>query len=79
VRFRLLGSLGVEAGGTPIALGPPKQRAVLAVLLLHANEIVPTDRIIDLVWGKDPPRTAEHSYQPYVSVLREAFHKDYTQ
>jgi DNA-binding SARP family transcriptional activator/basic membrane lipoprotein Med (substrate-binding protein (PBP1-ABC) superfamily) len=72
VRFRLLGSLGVEAGGAPVDLGPPKQRAVLAVLLLHVNEIVPTHRIIDLVWGNDPPRTAEHSVQLYVSDLRKA-------
>ncbi len=79
MRFRLLGSLGVEAGGTPIALGPPKQRAVLAVLLLHANEIVPTDRIIDLVWGDDPPRTAEHSVQLYVSELRKAIANGSTQ
>ncbi len=52
-------------------LGSPKQRAVLAVLLLHPNEIVPTDRIIDLVWRESPPRTAEHSVQIYVSNLRK--------
>ena len=72
VKFRLLGPLGVESDNGSIDLGPPKQRSVLAVLLLNANEIVPTDRIIDLVWGDDPPRTAEHSVQIYISDLRKA-------
>lgn len=71
--FRMLGSLEVEANGMPIDLGPPKQRAVLAVLLLNINEVVPTDRLIDFVWGEDPPRTAGHSVQIYVSELRKAF------
>lgn len=44
----------------------------MAVLLLHANEIVPTDRLIDLVWPESPPRTAVHSIQIYVSELRKA-------
>lgn len=72
MRFTLLGPLGAEAENGPVELGPPKQRSVLAVLLLHANEIVSTDRIIDLVWGDDPPRTADHSVQIYVSELRKA-------
>jgi DNA-binding SARP family transcriptional activator/basic membrane lipoprotein Med (substrate-binding protein (PBP1-ABC) superfamily) len=71
VRFRLFGSMGVDSAMESVDLGPPKQRAVLAVLLLHANEIVPTDRIIDLVWGESPPRTAEHSVQIYISNLRK--------
>jgi basic membrane lipoprotein Med (substrate-binding protein (PBP1-ABC) superfamily)/DNA-binding SARP family transcriptional activator len=76
VRFRLLGSLEVETGSGPIDLGPHKQRSVLAILLLHANEIVPTDRIIDLVWGDSAPRTAEHSVHMYVSQLRKAVADD---
>ncbi len=72
VNFRLFGPLTAETDSGPVDLGPPKQRSVLAVLLLHANEIVPTDRIIDLVWGEDPPRTAEHSVQIYISDLRKA-------
>jgi DNA-binding SARP family transcriptional activator/basic membrane lipoprotein Med (substrate-binding protein (PBP1-ABC) superfamily) len=71
VRFRLLGPLGVDTTEGLIDLGPPKQRSVLAILLLHANEIVPTDRIIDMVWGENPPRTAEHSVQIYISDLRK--------
>ncbi len=71
-RFRVFGPLSVDSDDGPVDLGPPKQRAVLAILLLHADEIVPTDRIIDLVWGENPPRTAEHSVQIYISELRKA-------
>jgi DNA-binding SARP family transcriptional activator len=71
LQFQLLGQLGVTAGAGIVDLGAPKQRAVLAVLLLHANEIVSTDRIIDLVWGGKAPRTAEHSIQIYISELRK--------
>jgi DNA-binding SARP family transcriptional activator len=70
--FRLLGALEVSAQGAVAELGPPKQRALLAILLLHAGEIIPVDRLIDLLWGEDPPRTANHSIQIYVSDLRKA-------
>ncbi|MEN8113789.1 MAG: BTAD domain-containing putative transcriptional regulator [Actinomycetota bacterium] len=73
MELRILGPLEVLDNGTLIELGAPKQRAVLAVLLLHPNEVVPTDRLIDLVWGEDAPRTADHSVQIYVSELRKAF------
>jgi basic membrane lipoprotein Med (substrate-binding protein (PBP1-ABC) superfamily)/DNA-binding SARP family transcriptional activator len=72
VEYRVLGSLEVRSDGEPVALGPPKQRAVLAILLLHVGEIVPTDRLIELLWGERPPRTATHSIQIYVSELRKA-------
>ena len=70
VRFRLFGPLGVDSESVSVDPGAPKQRAVLAVLLLHANEIVSTDRIIDSIW-RSPPRTAEHSVQIYISNLRK--------
>ena len=70
--FRLLGALEVSANGAVAELGPPKQRALLAILVLHAGEIVPVDRLIDLLWGEHPPRTASHSIQIYVSDLRRA-------
>ena len=70
--FRLLGALEVSAKGAVADLGPPKQRALLAILLLHAGEIVPIDRLIDLLWGENAPRTAAHSVQIYVSDLRKA-------
>ncbi len=71
LQFQLLGQLEVTAGGRVIDLGSPKQRTVLAFLLLHANEIVSTDRLIDMVWEGNPPRTAEHSIQIYISELRK--------
>jgi len=73
VDFRLLGALEVSAGEVAADLGPPKQRALLAILVLHAREIVPSDRLIELLWGDSPPRTATHSIQIYVSNLRKAF------
>jgi basic membrane lipoprotein Med (substrate-binding protein (PBP1-ABC) superfamily)/DNA-binding SARP family transcriptional activator len=72
VDFRLLGALEVSAGGVAADLGPPKQRALLAILLLHAGEILPIERLIELLWGDSPPRTANHSIQIYVSDLRKA-------
>jgi hypothetical protein len=72
MQFRLLGALEAGSGGTVVDLGPPKQRAVLAILLLHVGEIVSTDRLIDLLWGEEPPRTAAHSIQIYVSDLRKS-------
>ena len=72
MEFRLLGALEVSAKGAVADLGPPKQRALLAILLLHAGEIVPIDRLIDLLWGERSPRTAAHSIQIYVSDLRRA-------
>lgn len=72
----MLGPLGVRTQDGEIELGSPKQRSVLAVLLLNANEIVSTDRIIEMVWGDQAPRTAEHSVQIYVSELRQALAND---
>jgi DNA-binding SARP family transcriptional activator len=69
---RLLGSIEVGDGDVGAQLGPPKQRAVFAILLLHPGEIVPAERLIELVWGEQPPRTAAHSIQLYVSDLRKA-------
>ena len=73
MEFRLLGAFDVSAGEIAADLGPPKQRALLAILLLHAGEIVPSDRLIELLWGDSPPRTAGHSVQIYVSNLRKTF------
>ena len=71
MQFRILGTLEAGTAGALAELGPPKQRAVLAILLLHVGEIVPTDRLIDLLWGDSPPRTALHSVQIYISELRK--------
>lgn len=72
MEYRLLGALEVVSNGTRVELGPPKQRAVLAVLLLHAGEVVSTDHLIEQVWGDHPPRTAAHSVQLYISDLRRS-------
>jgi DNA-binding SARP family transcriptional activator len=74
--FRLLGPLEANEGGKPIALGGAKQRALLAVLLLNANRVVSTDRLIDDLWGERPPATAGHSIQVYVSQLRKALGRE---
>ena len=71
VQFRVLGPLEVDAGDGPIPLGGPKQRAVLANLLVRANQVVPADALIDDVWGEDAPEKARHILQTYVSSLRK--------
>jgi DNA-binding SARP family transcriptional activator/WD40 repeat protein len=73
VEFRVLGSIEVfEEGNGSIAIGGPKQRAVLAHLLLRANHLVPTEVLIDEVWGEEPPETARNALQSYTSHLRKA-------
>ncbi len=72
IRVRMLGTLRVAVDGRPVDLGSPKQRCLLAILLLHRGDVVSTDRIIDMLWGEHPPRTAEHSVQLYISNLRRA-------
>ena len=76
LHFRLLGPLEAERGGIALELGPRKQRAVLALLLLEANRVVPTERLIDALWGDAPPETARSALQVYVAGLRKAFGED---
>ena len=70
MRFRILGSLEVLDGQQTVRLGAAKQRTLLAVLLLHANEPVSTDRLIDELWGERAPATADKLVQGYVHALR---------
>jgi DNA-binding SARP family transcriptional activator len=72
LEFRVLGPLEVVEDGRPVPLDRRRLRALLAFLLLHANELVSSDRLIDEVWGPDPPKTAGASLQNYVSRLRKA-------
>jgi WD40 repeat protein/serine/threonine protein kinase len=72
MRFRVLGPLEVSAESRSIALGGPKQRAVLANLIVRANQLVPAETLIDLVWGDEPPESARNVLQTYVSHLRKA-------
>jgi DNA-binding SARP family transcriptional activator/tetratricopeptide (TPR) repeat protein len=71
VEFRILGPLEAWEDGSPVALGGAKQRALLAVLLLYANEVVSTERLIDLLW-EEPPAKATKAVQVYASRLRKA-------
>jgi DNA-binding SARP family transcriptional activator len=72
LEIRILGPLEAVRDGATVDLGPPRQRAVLAALLIRANEIVPTDVLIDEIWGDAPPERARHSVQVYVANLRRA-------
>jgi DNA-binding SARP family transcriptional activator/DNA-binding beta-propeller fold protein YncE len=71
MEFLILGPLEVRNGGKTLRLGAAKQRALLGVLLLHANETVSTSRLIDELWGERPPATAEKLVHGYVHALRK--------
>ena len=75
MEFRILGPLEVRDGGRELSLGAPRQRALGAILLLHANQVVSTDRLIDELWGEDAPPTASHVIQVYVSQLRKVLNR----
>jgi len=76
MEFRILGPLEVREAGRVLRLGGSKQRALLASLLLHANEVVSRDRLSDELWGTSPPNTAPTALQVYVSQLRKALGRD---
>jgi len=71
VEFRLLGPLEALEDGRSLPLGGRQQRAVLAMLLLHANELVRSEQLIDALWGEQPPPTAATTVQVYISRLRK--------
>jgi YVTN family beta-propeller protein len=71
IEFRILGPLEVEDEGRLVPLGGTKQRAVLTILLLHRGEVVSVDRLVDELWGEQPPDTATKTVQVYVSRLRK--------
>jgi DNA-binding SARP family transcriptional activator len=71
VEFRILGPLEVVEEGRRLALGGPRQRALLAILLTRANEVVSNDRLIDELWGAQPPRAGTNALQYHVSQLRK--------
>ena len=74
-QFRILGPLEVQHGDEPLSLSA-KQRHLLAILLLNANRVVSTDRLIDELWGESPPETAPNALQVYVSQLRKVLPGD---
>jgi DNA-binding SARP family transcriptional activator len=76
MEFRILGPLGVVDDGRALDLGGQKQRALLALLLLEANRVVSSDRLIEALWEQEPPETALKALQVYVSQLRKLLGKE---
>src|SRR5690242_2943582 len=76
MEFRMLGPLEVRRGDETLALGGAKQRALFAILLLHANHVVSRERLAELLWGDEPPPTADHVIEVYVSQLRRVLEPD---
>jgi predicted ATPase/class 3 adenylate cyclase len=74
--FRILGPLEALDGARHVALGGRKRRAVLAVLLLHSNETISGERLIDELWGESPPANALKTLQVHVSRLRKELPPD---
>jgi len=72
LEFRILGPFEVSDHRRPLEVGVGKQRALLALLLLRAGEVVPTDRLIDALWDERAPASAQNSVHIYVSRLRKA-------
>jgi DNA-binding SARP family transcriptional activator len=70
--FRILGTLEAVEGGRTVPLGPPQQRAVLALLLLYPDTVVSTERLVDALWEERPPASAPKIVQNYVWQLRKA-------
>jgi len=69
--LRVLGPIEVVDDDVTVPIGGPRQRLVLALLVLNVGETVSTDRIIDGVWGDQPPDAARRTAQAYVSNLRK--------
>jgi DNA-binding SARP family transcriptional activator len=76
MEFHILGPLEVVDEGRLVKLGGSKQRNLLAFLLLHPKQVVSRDRLIDELWGGQPPDTAATAIQVYVSQLRKALGPD---
>jgi DNA-binding SARP family transcriptional activator len=72
VEFRILGPLEVVEGDDPVEIAGTKRRTLLALLLLHANEVVRTERLIDELWGEQTPHDAAGALHNHVSRLRKA-------
>ena len=72
----VLGPLEVRRGDAPVRLGSRQQRRLLAILAVHANDVVSSDQLIDTLWGAVPPASAAHTLQTLVSRLRTALGRD---
>src|SRR5215469_6412148 len=76
MRVRILGPFHLEDGGQPITIGGARQRAVLADLVLHANEVVPSEQLLVELWGEDSPPSAANALQAAISRLRRLLPAD---
>jgi len=74
--FRILGPVEIVMDMRRVPLGGPRQRAVLGMLLVHRNEVVSADRLVDAVWGANPPATVAKALQMQISSLRKAIGGD---
>jgi predicted ATPase/DNA-binding SARP family transcriptional activator len=72
MEFRILGPLEVAEGDLQVLVGGAKERALLAILLVHTDEVVSTDRLIEELWGSDLPANPSNALQVVVSRLRRA-------
>src|SRR5262252_7711960 len=71
IDYRLLGPIEVGIDGRVLDIAGQKQRALLSVLVLNANQPVPRDVLVDWLWGERPPRGAKHTLEVHVSRLRK--------
>lgn len=71
IEFRLLGHFALLDGQTQVSLGPARQRCVLALLLAHHDQPLPTDTIVDRVWGDRPPQRSREVLYVYMTRLRQ--------
>jgi DNA-binding SARP family transcriptional activator len=76
MRFAILGPLEVYDGTQPISVGGGRQRKLFGILLVHANESLSTDRLIEELWGAEPPPTAAKALQGLISQLRKQLGPD---
>jgi hypothetical protein len=76
MELRIFGALEVEEDGRVVRIAGAKQRTLLALLLLHADDPVPRDRLIGELWGVKQPQTAATALQVHVSQLRKALGRD---
>src|SRR5438067_5827471 len=76
MEFRILGPLEVREGDRVLPLPGVRQRALLSILLLHANEVLPASLLIELLWGDRPPPSAAKGLQVHISELRKLLGKD---
>ncbi len=74
--YRVLGPLEIEDQGRPLRVGGIKRRALLAILLMHPNEVVPRDLLIQELWGAQAPDGAAHTLEVQVSRLRKLLYRD---